>query len=95
MRYEIMLIFKPTLSEEELEQSIEKYRNILSDKTSKVVDSQKLGNKELAYEINNFKSGYYHLYEIDASDDSATRELDRVASISDDVIRHLITRKGD
>ncbi len=95
MRYEIMLILKPTLSEEELAQAIEKYASILSDKSAKVVNSQKKGSQELAYEIKNFKTGFYHLFEVEATDDATTREFDRVASISDDVIRHLITRKGE
>ncbi len=95
MRYEVVMILKPTLSDEERTEAVEKYHKILSDTTAKVVNAKEIGNKELAYEIKGFKTGYYYLYEIEASDDSTTREFDRVASISDEVIRHLVTRKGE
>ena len=46
----------------------------------------------LAYEIKKFKSGYYYLVNIEANDDKAIKEFDRLALISNDVVRHLITK---
>ena len=51
-----------------------------------------MGQRELAYEIKDFKSGYYHLLEVEANDDKAIKEFDRLALISNDIIRHLITK---
>ena len=47
------------------------------------------------YEIKKFKSGYYYLYFVEASNDAAINEFDRLAGISSDVIRHLITKIED
>ena len=51
-----------------------------------------MGQRELAYEIKKFKSGYYYVYQVEANDDKAIKEFDRLALISNDVIRHLITK---
>ena len=50
-----------------------------------------MGQRELAYEINDFKSGYYYLVNLQAADDRAIKEFDRLALISKDIVRHLIT----
>ena len=53
----------------------------------------------LAYEIkvgsNTYKSGYYFVVNVEASDDKAIKEFDRLALISQDVVRHLVINKED
>ena len=45
-----------------------------------------------AYEIKKSKSGYYYVYEIEAADDKAINEFDRLSLINDSILRHLITK---
>jgi small subunit ribosomal protein S6 len=90
--YEIMFIVRPTLSEEEVKKVSQNFSNTLTSNGAKITDSKDLGQKELAYEIKKFKSGYYFLLEIEATDDKAIAEFDRLARISSDVIRHLIIK---
>ncbi len=92
-KYEIMFILRPTLSEEELKTALEKYKKIVTDKGGNLIDVKEIGQQELAYEIKSFKTGFYYLFEIEAQDDQVIKEFDRVALISDDIIRHLITKK--
>ena len=54
-----------------------------------------MGQRELAYEIKDFKSGYYYVYNVEAKTDEAIREFDRLALISKDIVRHLITKEED
>ena len=54
-----------------------------------------MGQRELAYEIKDFKSGYYFVFEVETTDDKAIKEFDRLALISSDIIRHLITTIED
>lgn len=89
--YEIMMIVKPTLSEDETKKVVENFSKVLTDNGANVTESKEIGQRELAYEIKDFKSGYYYLYTVEASDDKAIKEFDRLALISSDVIRHLIT----
>ena len=44
------------------------------------------------YEIQKYKTGYYFLYVIEAEDNEATKEFDRIALINENVIRHLIVK---
>ncbi len=90
--YEIMFIVRPTLSEEEIKGVSTSFEKVLTDNGAKNVSVKELGQKELAYEIKKFKSGYYFLATLEASDDKAIKEFDRLALISNDVIRHLITK---
>ncbi len=90
--YEIMIIVKPTLNEDETKAVVEKFSSVLTDNEAKIVEAKEIGQRELAYEIKKFKSGYYYLYTIEANNDKAVKEFDRLAGISSDIIRHLITK---
>ena len=90
--YEIMFIVRPTLSEEETKKTIKNFGDVLTSNGAAIVDSKDMGQRELAYEIKKFKSGYYYVYQVEANDDKAIKEFDRLALISSDVIRHLITK---
>ena len=90
--YEIMFIVRPTLGEDEIKKVIENFGKVLTDNGAKIVDKKDMGQRELAYEIKKFKSGYYYIYEVEANDDKAIKEFDRLALISNDIVRHLITK---
>lgn len=92
-KYEIMFIVRPTLSEEETKKVISDFEKILTDNEAKVIGRKDIGQRELAYEIKKYKSGYYYVLNVEANNDSATKEFDRLALISKDVIRHLIIRE--
>ena len=91
-KYEIMYILKPTLGEDEALKVNETLKNGLTSKGGKIIDFKEMGQKELAYEIQKFKSGSYFLCTVESENDEATKEFDRLARISSDVIRHLVTR---
>ena len=94
-KYEVMYIVRPNLSEDELAAVVKKFNDLLTTKNSKVVNVTEMGQRELAYEIKKFRSGYYYVLEVEASDETAINEFDRLALISGDIIRHLITNKED
>ena len=93
--YEIMFIVRPTLGEDEVKEVVSKFAEVITSNGSKLTEQKDLGQKELAYEIKDCKSGYYFLFEVTAEDDKAIKEFDRLALISNDVIRHLITNIED
>ena len=69
----------------------------LETNDAKVTNVDAWGQRTLAYEIkkgnDTYKSGYYYVINIEANDDKAVKEFDRLALISSDIIRHLIIRK--
>ena len=93
--YEIMFIVRPTLGEDEVKNVVKTFSEIITKNGSKVTDEQNMGQRELAYEIKDFKSGYYFVFQVEANDDKAIREFDRLALINKDIIRHLITKIED
>jgi len=90
--YEIMFIIRPTLSEDEVKKVVTNFKKVITDNGSKVTDVKEMGQRELAYEIKKCKSGYYFVFEVEAKDDKAIKEFDRLGLISGDMIRHLITK---
>ena len=93
--YEIMYIIRTTIAEDEIKKVAKSFEKVLTDNGAKIKDVQEMGQRELAYEINDYKSGYYYVITIEANDDKAISEFDRLARNSKDVIRHLITKKED
>ena len=89
-KYEIMFIVKPDLEEKTVKDTVKKLEKTLTDNKAVITLSKELGQKEFAYEIKGFKSGFYYLYNIDSKDDKAVKEFDRIASIDETVIRHLV-----
>ena len=89
-KYEIMFIVRPDLEENAVKETVKKLEKVLTDNNAVITLSKELGQKEFAYEIKGFKSGFYYLYNIDSSDQKAINEFDRVASIDESVVRHLI-----
>ncbi len=93
MKYEIMFIVKPNLEESAVKAVAKNFEKVLTDNGAKVVSSKDLGQKELAYEIKGYKTGYYFLINIESNDAKAINEFDRLALISEDIIRHLIVKE--
>lgn len=91
-KYEVMFIVRPDLEETNINGVAENMKNILTSNGATVVEAKPMGQRELAYEINKYKTGYYFLYVVEANDSKATEEFDRVSRISEDVIRSLIVK---
>ena len=90
-----MFIVQPNLESEVLKKTVSDLEKIFTNNKATITLSKELGQKELAYEIKKYKSGYYYLYNIEAENDKAIKEFDRLALISNDIIRHLIISKED
>ncbi len=88
--YEIMFIVRPDVTEDVVKSTVKALEKVLTDGKAKITLSMELAQNEFAYELKKFKSGYYFLYNIEANDDAAIKEFDRVARIDENVVRHLI-----
>ena len=92
--YEIMFIVRPTLTEEEIKKVAKNFENVLTTNGANVTNVKEMGQRELAYEINKFKTGYYYLFVVEA-ETAATKEFDRVARINESLLRHLVVKVED
>lgn len=93
-KYEITFIVRPDMEEAEIKKTAEDMKKVLTDKKANLLEEKALGQKELAYEINKFKTGYYYLFVVE-SDSAAVKEFDRVARINESLLRHLVVKVED
>ena len=92
MKYELIFIVKPDLEESAVKGVNESIKSVLEGKKAKIVEAKEWGQKELAYEINKYKSGFYFYYLIEDKNANAVKEFDRVALINENIIRHIVVK---
>ncbi len=92
--YEIMFIVKPDMEEAEIKKTADSLKKVLTDNKAKIVEEKAMGQRDLAYEINKFKTGYYFLFVVE-SESAAIEEFNRVVGINENVLRHLVIKKED
>lgn len=90
--YEVMYIVKP-MDNDDVNAIVEKFNKLIVDNGGEVTGTDIWGKKRLAYEIQELSEGIYILVSFNAKDDTV-RELNRVLCITEDVMRHMIIRKG-
>ena len=90
--YEMLYVLDASLTDEAKESFVSKFEAIVSDNGGKVVSTDKWGVKKLAYPINYKNDGYYVLMTFEA-EAAVVKELDRVAGLSTEVLRRMITIK--
>ena len=93
-KYEIMYIIRPNIDEEAKTALIERFDAILKDNGAEVVESKDWQKRRLAYEMNGFREGIYHIVKVTSpSDAPAINEFDRLAKINDGILRHMIVKE--
>ena len=90
-KYEMMFIIKATMEEANVKTAANNIKNLAESLKAKVESFKEMGQKKLAYPIKKEVSGYYFVMTMTASKD-AVKEIDRKASIDENVIRHLIIK---
>lgn len=93
-KYEITFIVKSDMEEAEIKKTAETMKKVLTDKNAKILEEKVMGQRELAYEINKMKTGYYFLYVVEADSDTV-KEFNRVSGINENLLRHLIVKVED
>ena len=92
LNYEMMYIVKP--AEQEISKQVNaKLEKVITDNGGRIKDVDFWGERKLAYEIQGFSSGVYVLLTFKGTR-TVIKEIDRVARLTDEVLRHMIIRKG-
>ncbi len=89
--YEAVLIFSTKLGEEGVAEIKEKFRSLI-EQNAEIGEVDDWGTRKLAYLINDEADGYYVLYNFVSAPDFPA-ELERVAKITDGVLRIMTIRK--
>jgi small subunit ribosomal protein S6 len=91
--YELLLILPADSDEQVVVRVVERITQTIQGGEGKVDRIDRWGRKRLAYEIAKQQEGYYLLVEFTA-DPSALRELDRVLSLADEVVRFKVVLRA-
>ncbi|MCP3763082.1 MULTISPECIES: 30S ribosomal protein S6 [Domibacillus] len=94
-KYEFMYIIRPNIEDEAKKALVERFDTILTSNGAEIIESKEWGKRRLAYEINDFREGFYQLIQAKAEDAAAVNEFDRLAKISDDIIRHIVVKQEE
>ena len=80
------------IEEEAKNALVARFDSILTDNGATVVESKDWEKRRLAYEIQDFREGLYHVVNVEANDDAALNEFDRLSKINGDILRHMIVK---
>ncbi|ARK32912.1 30S ribosomal protein S6 [Halalkalibacter krulwichiae] len=90
-KYEIMYIIAPNLEEAATKEVVERFNNVLTTNGAEIEKVNEMGKRRLAYEINDYREGFYVLLNVQANSE-AIDEFNRLIKINDNVIRVLVTK---
>ena len=92
--YEVMTILDPDLEDEALQATVNRITQLIAARGGRVNNVDHWGKRRLAYELDHRWEGYYVLVEATA-EPAVMAELDRMLSLTDEVMRHKIIRIPD
>lgn len=65
--YETVFLLTPVLNEGQVQETIEKFSQVLKENGADIINTENWGLKKLAYPIQKKSTGYYHLVEFSGS----------------------------
>jgi small subunit ribosomal protein S6 len=90
-RYELMLVLRPDVADDKAQAVIDRTTRQLSAGGGQIVKVAPWGRRRLAYQIDRYREGSYHIVLFEAPPE-AIGELERTLLITEEVLRHLVTR---
>ncbi|HKO35734.1 MAG TPA: 30S ribosomal protein S6 [Pyrinomonadaceae bacterium] len=89
--YEIVFIINPDADDAEVMRLTEAAQKIITDQGGKIVKTEMMGKRRLAYEINHKRDGVYVLLEVEGSGGEIA-EFERRMRVNDRVLRYMTVR---
>jgi small subunit ribosomal protein S6 len=90
-RYELMLVLRPDAPDDRTQAILERTTRQVVDAGGQIVKAAPWGRRRLAYQIDRYREGSYHIVHFDAPPE-AIGDLERTLLITEDVLRHLVVR---
>ncbi|HEY7024031.1 MAG TPA: 30S ribosomal protein S6 [Candidatus Limnocylindrales bacterium] len=90
-RYELMLVLRPDTPDEQVQALLDRATRSIAAAGGQIVKVSPWGRRRLAYPIGQNREGSYFLVLFDAPPE-AVLELERGLNITEEVMRHLVTR---
>ncbi len=89
--YEVVYIIRPDLDEQRRKEKIEKVNRAIVEQGGEVLNVDEWGTRILAYEIDDFREGYYVLVNFRLPPDKVSSFEDKLR-VDDELLRYQIIR---
>jgi len=86
-KYEAVIILNPNLSSK-ADSFLKEFETLLSSNSFKIIKTEDVGRRQLAYSINNHNKGHYLLFNLEG-DPSKLIEIENKIKYNESIIRHL------
>ena len=90
-RYETVFILTPVLSDEQMKEAVEKFKDVLKQNGANLINEELWGLRKLAYPIQKKSTGFYVLFEFEA-EPTIVKRLEVAFRRDERVIRFLTFR---
>ena len=91
-QYETVFIMTPVLSDQQMKETVEKFKDVLVQNGAEIINEEAWGLKTLAYPIQKKSSGFYELIEFKA-EPAAIERLEIAFRRDKRVIRSLVVKQ--
>lgn len=89
--YETVFILTPVLSDDQMKEAVEKFKDVLKQNDAEIVNEELWGLRKLAYPIQKKSTGFYCMVEFDA-EPTIVKRLETAFRRDERVIRFLTFR---
>ena len=90
-KYETVFILTPVLSDDQMKETVEKFKKVLTDNGGNIENEENWGLRKLAYPIENKNTGFYTLIEFEG-EPTIVNKLETAFRRDEKVIRFLTFR---
>lgn len=90
-RYELMLVIRPDVADDKSQALVDRTTRGIVSAGGQIVKVAPWGRRRLAYPIDRHREGSYHIILFEAPSEAIV-ELEHTLLITEEVLRHLITR---
>ena len=93
-KFEVVLIFNPELSTNNLKSEIDNFKNNIISKSANIVSEENWGLRDLSYKINKFKKAFYNFFQIEASG-KMIKDLNKELNQSENLLRYIFIKVNE
>ena len=90
-KFEVVLILSPDLSTNSLDKEIESFKSKLNSISAKVINEENWGLRDLSYNINKFKKGFYRFFQVECSGE-IIKNINKELNQSESLIRYIFIK---
>jgi small subunit ribosomal protein S6 len=90
-QYETVFIMTPVLSDEQMKETVKKFKDYLLDKGAEFVHEENWGMRKLAYPVQKKSTGFYHMFEFKV-EGSVIRDYEVFFKRDERVLRFLTVK---